>query len=129
MVFVPGDIEHHWKINAHIEKAPSEDKGILSALLGIEFHFWAEHNGQRNEMFGDCVTMCQLNTLTLEVKEDPQKLFDGLISQTAMTNSLSNLRVFLLQAGTLHQMGPRRIMLPFINLNNFVFDKDIEITD
>ena len=122
MLSIPEDIDHHWTIKAHIERFdPEED--LLRAIVQIEFHFYAEHNGQKITMNGQCVAMCEMDKNSIH---DAESAFQSLLSRTAMTNCLANLRVFLLQAGTLHQMGVKRIMLPFINLNNFTFDEDIE---
>ncbi len=129
IISVPNDIEHHWKINAHIENVPSDSDDILTAFLGIKFNFWTEHNDQRNTIDGDCVTICQFDLTNYSLNEEPEKLFHKLISRTAMINSLSNLRVFLLQIGLIHQMGPRSLMLPYIDLNQFSFDQDIELID
>lgn len=122
MLSIPEDIEHHWMIKAHIENIePEED--LLRAIVQIEFQFYAEHNRQKITMGGQCVAMCEMGRNAIQ---DAESTFQSLLSHTAMTNCLANLRVFLLQAGTLHQMGPKRIMLPFINLNNFTFDEEIK---
>ena len=123
MVYIPIDIQHNWKIKAHIENIDTDTQ--FRAIVQIEFHFTAEHDGQAITMDGQCVAMCEMNK---ESADDTGSLFHDLVSRTAMTNCLANLRVFLLQAGTLHQMGPKRIMLPFINLNHFVFDQELEFS-
>ena len=124
MLNIPEDIEHQWTIKAHIENIEPEENQ-LRAIVRIEFHFVAEHEGQQITMDGQCVAMCTMDKRSVQ---DAESMFQNLLSRTAMTNCLANLRVFLLQAGTLHQMGPKRIMLPFINLNNFTFDETIKIT-
>ncbi len=124
MFSIPEDIEHHWTIKAHIENInPDEDS--LMAVVQIDFNFFAERDGQKITMGGQCVAMCKMGKNAVQ---DAELTFHNLLSRTAMTNCLANLRVFLLQAGTLHQMGPKRIMLPFINLNNFTFDEEIKFT-
>ncbi len=121
IINIPSDIEHNWTIKAHIENFSTDDTQ-LRALVQIEFHLYAEYNGQSMAMDGQCVAMCEMNK---ESVPEAETVFQNLLTRTAMTNSLANLRIFLLQAGTLHQMGPKRIMLPFINLNHFSFDKEI----
>lgn len=124
IISVPEDVAHHWTLKAHIDYLePSDDQ--LNAILYIEFHFSMEHRGSANTMEGQCVTPCVMKTDSISNAEE---LFNKFLSRTAMTNSLANLRVFLLQAGTLHQMGPKRVMLPFINLNNFTFDEEMKFT-
>lgn len=124
IISIPEDIEHRWTIKAHIDYLePMEEQ--LNAILHIEFHFSMEHRGSTNIMEGQCVTPCVMKGDSIP---NAKETFTKLLSRTAMTNSLANLRVFLLQAGTLHQMGPKRVMLPFINLNNFTFDEEIQFT-
>lgn len=118
------NIEHHWTIKAHIENIEPEES-MLRAVVQIEFHFYAEQDGQKITMDGQCVAMCEMD---INSTQEAESTFQSLLSRTAMTNSLANLRVFLLQAGNLHQMGPKRIMLPFINLNYFTFDEEITFT-
>lgn len=115
------DIEHHWTIKAHIDPlAPVEEE--LRAILQIEFHFNAAQDGISMTMDGQCLALCKMDKGSFQDAEDT---FHKLLSRTAMINCLANLRVFLLQAGTLHQMGPKRIMFPFIDLNNFTFDEEV----
>ena len=121
---IAGDIEHHWKLKTHIEHLESEGN-YLKAVVQIEFHFWAIQNGQKMNMDGESVALCAMDK---NFTQDAEAVFQDLLSRTAMSNCLSNLRVFLLQAGTLHQMGQKRIMLPFINLNNFPSDEEVELT-
>lgn len=124
IISVPVDIEHNWSIKAHIENYDSEDNK-LRAIVQIEFHFYAEHDKKQMTMKGQCVALCEMDKDSMP---EAETMFQSLLSRTAMTNCLANLRVFLLQAGTLHQMGPKRIMLPFINLNKFEFDKEIKFS-
>ena len=121
---ISNDIEHHWTLKAHIENIEPEEN-LLRAFVSIDFHFYAGQDGQKITMDGQCVAMCQMDQSSVP---DAESTFQSLLERTAMTNCLANLRVFLLQAGTLHQMGNKRIMLPFINLNNFTFDEDITFT-
>jgi len=118
------NIEHHWTIKAHIENIEPEGN-MLRAVVQIEFHFNADQNGQSITMDGQSVAMCEMDASSTQ---EADATFQSLLKRTAMTNSLANLRVFLLQAGNLHQMGPKRIMLPFINLNHFSFDEDVSFT-
>ncbi len=121
---IPEGVEHHWMIKAHIDHLdPLDDK--LQAVVSIEFDFYAEHEGRRIGMKGQSVAFCFMDTAN---EQDAEQRFQAHLSRTAMTNSLANLRVFLLQAGTLHQMGPKRIMLPFIDLNKFSFDEELTFT-
>ena len=124
MFYFPADIEHHWTIKAHIEHLDAEEEKLRAALQ-IEFHFRAEHSNGRMSMDGVCVAMCELDKKSME---DAETNFQRLLSRTAMTNCLANLRVFLLQAGALHQMGSKQVMLPFVNLNQFAFDEEITFT-
>ncbi len=124
ILIIPADIEHHWMINAHIENFDAVDQK-LSGIIQVEFSFFAEHDGKRMNMDGQCVAICEMDKTSVS---DPDIVFQNLLSRTGMTNCLANLRVFLLQAGTLHQMGSRRIMLPFIDLNHFTFDEEIKFT-
>ena len=39
------NIEHHWTIKAHIENIEPEES-MLRAVVQIEFHFYAEQDGQ-----------------------------------------------------------------------------------
>ena len=120
IIYIPVDIEHKWTIKAHIEKLDTDNQ--FRAVVQIDFHFIAEHDGQQMTMDGQCVAMCEMNK---DVVPEAETVFHDLVVRTGMTNCLANLRVFLLQAGTLHQMGPKRIMFPFINLNHFVFDEEM----
>ncbi|MBQ9251612.1 MAG: hypothetical protein IJ188_03130 [Clostridia bacterium] len=122
--YISDKIEHHWTINAHIDQVKSEGNN-LRAIIQIVFHFHAEQDGNEMTMNGQCAAMCEMD---IDSVPEPESTFQNLLSRTAMTNSLANLRVFLLQAGILHQMGPKRTMLPFINLNHFHFDEDISFT-
>lgn len=122
IVNIPYDAEHHWQLKAHIENLEKEDT-LLRAVIHIEFHFYVELNGQKATMDGHCVALCEMDKASVP---NADTIFQSLLSRTGMTNCLANLRVFLLQAGTLHQMGPKRVMLPFINLTNFNFDEMIE---
>ncbi len=124
MLRIPEDAAHHWTIKAHIDNLEStEDQ--LNAVVYIEFHFSLEYGGRENTMEGVSVTACEMKKESIPNAEE---LFNSFLARTAMTNSLANLRVFLMQAGMLHQMGPKRVMLPFINLNNFKFDEEIKFT-
>ena len=124
IVNISYDIDHHWQLKAHIENLPQEGS-VLRAMIHIEFHFYAELNGQKLTMDGHCVALCEMDNTSMP---EADATFQSLLSRTGMTNCLANLRVFLLQAGTLHQMGPKRVMLPFINLTHFNFDEMIEFT-
>ena len=121
---IPVDIEHNWTIKAHIEKIDS-DEDCFRGAVQIDFHFSAIHEGQEMFMQGQCVALCEMKKNAMP---EAETVFPNLLSRTAMTNCLANLRVFLLQAGTLHQMGVKRIMLPFINLNHFTFDEEVKFT-
>lgn len=124
IIHIPPNIEHKWKMKAHIQKIESENNQHR-AVIQIEFHFVAEYDNQKMMIDGQCVAMCEMNTDSVK---NPETVFQDLLIHTAMPHCLANLRVFLLQAGILHQMGSKSIMLPFINLNNFVFDEEMTFT-
>lgn len=120
---IPPDIIHNWVIKAHMDKLEDSDD-YMRALLSIDFQFFAEDGGQKMTMEGVCVLSCRMKK---GVVEEEMKVFEGLLSRTAMTNCLANLRVFLLQSGILLRMGSKCTMLPFVNLNSFEYDKEIRL--
>lgn len=121
---IPAKIQHNWKLHAHIER-PETNDNLLHAFVQITFHFDAKHGKQNMTMDGQCIALCEMDPASVENADD---VFNDLLRSTAMINCLANLRVFLLQAGLLHQMGSKRIMLPFIKLADFPFDEDVEFT-
>lgn len=125
ILYIPPDIPHQWTIKAHIEKMESTEE-LLQAIIEITFSMLAEHEGRRINIQGQCLALCSLITKDLD---EAEKRFDHLARTSAMVNSLANLRVFLMQQGSLFQIGPKRVMLPFINLNNFKFDEDVVLTN
>ena len=124
MLYIPADVSHKWTLKAHIEKLESQDE-TLRAIVDISFKMVAEHEGNQVMMNGQCFTLCSLIT---EGIDNVEEQFERLTKTTAMINSLANLRVFLMQQGALLQSGQKRVMLPFINLNNFQFDEDVVFT-
>ncbi len=123
ILYLPPDIQHQWTIKAHIEKLKPTDE-TLQAIVDITFSMLAEHEGSKMDIQGQCLALCSLETKDLD---NVEARFDHLTRTSAMVNSLANLRVFLMQQGALLQVGPKRIMLPFINLNNFPFDEDVTV--
>ncbi|MBO4484429.1 MAG: hypothetical protein J5738_03480 [Lachnospiraceae bacterium] len=121
---IPREIDHHWKINAHIDSV-EPDGELLRAILQIEFHFWAEIEGRKIQMNGVAAALCEMDK---SLVQDAETVFQNLLSHTAIINCLANLRVFLFQTAMLLQMGTKPVILPFINLNNFKFDEDYEFT-
>ena len=124
MLFIPADVSHQWTLHTHIEKLESQDES-LRAIIDFSFKMIAEHEENQLSLAGDCLALCFLATDGLNNAEE---LFEKLIKSSAMLNILANLRVFLMQQSLLLQVGPKKIMLPFINLNDFRFDEDIVIT-
>ena len=124
LLTIPADIPHQWKLHTHIERLDAEEK-TLHAVVDIRFEMKAEAEGGNISLSGQCLTGCILDT---EGIENADELFDRLIKSSAMVNSLANLRVFLMQQGALLQMGQKRVMLPFINLNHYHFDEDVVMT-
>lgn len=124
MLNIPADIEHHWTIKAHIQGCETIGNQ-LRAMVQIEFHFSAGQDTEKITMEGLCISFCAFDKSSLQ---NAESVFQNLLSHTAITNCLANLRIFLLQAGILHQMGPKRTMLPFINLEHFAFDEEINFT-
>lgn len=120
----PQDIPQIWTLRAHIDKQRNESNEITGALH-IQFQIKEEYNNQELEISGDAASFHILKT---NEEKDADIRFDKLMCTNAMVWSLSNLRVSLMQAGGLFQFGTKALLLPFIDLNNFEFDKEIIIT-
>ncbi len=120
----PQDLPQIWSIRAHIEQNKREGQNITGALH-INFHVKMEHNHQAIEISGDAASF---HIFKVTGEQDAEIKFDQLMRSNAMVWSLSNLRVSLMQAGGLFQFGGKALLLPFIDLNNFEFDKEITIT-
>ena len=124
MFFIPDNLPHQWTIKAHIEKLKATEDA-LQAIVDIAFTLLIEHEGNHVKMQGRSFALCELNKEGLEKAEET---FDSLLKTSAMVNTLANLRVFLMQQGSLLQLGTKRVMLPFINLNDMKFDEEITYT-
>jgi len=120
----PQDLTQAWTICAHIEKS-NEENGNISGALHITFHVKMEYNNQALEISGDAASFHIFNTAG---EQNADTRFDQLMKSNAMVWSLSNLRVSLMQAGGLFQFGGKTLLLPFIDLNKFEFDKEITFT-
>lgn len=116
------EIPHSWTINAHINHMEPSDHHLRASIY-VRFVFQAEQSGSKIHFEGTAASYFVFDKEMVETG-DPQALFEHVLHGSAMTNMLGNLRVFLLQAGTIFQAGTKRVMLPFINLNEFEFDKD-----
>ena len=126
-VFKPSaSIPHNWTINAHIEHLESVGPQ-LRATLFVTFRFLAEQHDSKITIDGTAASYMVFDPNKAET-DDPQAFFDRLLHTSAMSNMLGNLRIALLQTGTVLQVGSKRVMLPFINLNEFEFDKDYSFT-
>lgn len=125
-VSLPSDVLHHWTINAHIDHLETTGS-ILHATIFVRFAFFVEHADAKVSFDGIAAAYFVFDKEKTEA-EDPESFFDRLLHSSAMTNMLGNLRVFLFQAGTLFHTGTKNIMLPFINLNEFEFNKDYTFT-
>lgn len=121
LVNPPQELPQTWTIRAHIEK--NKEKGSITGALHIDFSLKMFFNGQEFDLSGGAASFHILKT-----EEDADTKFDQLMRTNAMIWSLSNLRVSLMQAGGLFQFGGRALILPFIDLNNFVFDEEVTIT-
>ena len=124
VLYLPAEIIHQWTLHAHIERLDNVENS-LRAVVDIKFKMIAESDDGVLTLNGQCLTLCSLVT---ESVDNAEALFEKITKTSAMVNSLANLRVFLMQQGALLQIGPKRVMLPFINLNNFQFDQDIVFT-
>ena len=116
------DIPHVWTVNAHINHLDSPDDRLHAAVY-VRFSFLAEQGETKIQFEGTAAAFFSFDKENAD-SDDPQTLFDQLLRGPAMTNMFGNLRVFLLQAGALLQLGSKRVMFPFINLNEFKFDED-----
>lgn len=116
------DIPHAWTVNAHIEHLEAAEN-LLHAAVYVRFSFLAEQGETKIQLGGTAAAFFSFDKENTD-SDDPQALFDQLLRGAAMTNMFGNLRVFLLQAGALLQLGSKRVMFPFINLNEFRFDED-----
>ena len=120
------EITHSWKIRAHIDPLDSIDNQLRAAII-VNFHFIAEQDGGNIRFEGVAAAYFVFDKEKANV-DNHQALFNQLLHVSAMTNMLGNLRVFLLQTGALFQTGAKRVILPFINLNDFHFDEEYTYT-
>lgn len=120
------EIPHTWKIKAHIDSLEPVNNQLRAAVV-VNFLFLAEQDNARIRFEGVAASYFVFDKEKASV-DDPQALFDQLLRVSAMTNMLGNLRVFLLQTGALFQTGAKRVILPFINLNDFHFDEEYTFT-
>lgn len=120
------EIPHVWTIKAHIDHLDPVDSQ-LHAVVSVRFTFKAEQDKRAIQFSGTATSYFVMDTEKVKV-DDPAAFFDKLLHASAMTNMFGNLRLFLLQIGTLFQTGSKQLILPFINLNEFEFDKEYSYT-
>ena len=120
------EIPHVWTIKAHIDHLDPEENR-LHAVVSVRFAFKAEQDKRTMQFSGTATSYFVLDAEKANV-QDPVTFFDQLLHASAMTNMFGNLRLFLLQIGALFQTGSKQLILPFINLNEFEFDKEYSYT-
>ncbi len=126
ILFPSADIPHTWKIKASINQFDSTDNK-LHATVSVAFHFYAEQNEGRICFEGIAVSYYVFEKDKSDA-DNPEELFDKLLHASAMTNMFGNLRLFLLQESALFQTGAKKVILPFINLNDFQFNEEYSFT-